>query len=775
MEGVKENEETQMAALYQQNPNFRIPLTGIMPYLSLYTLGQQFHNPAQIQKRIQRTQERYATRITAAEGDASRVARLQDRREHRLDQLTLHQKDGNFLMRRLGEPPVIYDSLATITTVDQLSIYLEARGFFRNEVSYSKKVQKKKVFLTYHIREDQPFRYRDLSYQISDTAVHRLVLKSQAASHLVMNGRYDEETLAKERDRLETLLRNNGYFDFSKRYINFEVDTSYAPYSVLLTTIIANPPDAKRHIPYSIKNVYFIGDAGLNRFGRTRDTITFNQIHYLAYDHRFSPRILDKKITVYPGQPFSQERMVQTQRQLGDLDMFRFNNLSYTKIGGDSLAQQLDALVQVSPSPRYQETAEFGINMTERLPGPFANVRFRIRNLFEGSEVLELGIRGGYEGQFSRVEDRPVYTREFGGNAAIIFPRFLLPIVRDEYLAQFNPRTRINTGYTFINRPEYTRTNLETSLDYLWQKRRQVMYSVSPINVSIVNTPTIDSTFNALLIQFEQQGNPLRQSFNRSFISSMNFSRIYNGNNVNQTLNAHYLGTFVELGGLSQLLMNYRVGNLEMFQYARANIDFRRYYPLGNRNTFVYRAHAGIAAPLTFIGADSRALPYDKYFFSGGGSSLRAWRPRRLGPGSYSPPFLVAPNGESTGIRNYFQEQPGEILFEMNAEYRFHLFSYFNGALFLDAGNVWTLRNDRTRPGGQFTQDFYREIAVGTGFGLRMDFTFLILRLDVGAKVYDPAEPLGERLVIDQFKLRKMFGFGRDNQTAFNIGIGYPF
>ena len=774
LKGVKQNDEEAMAALYQQNPNFRIPFTGIMPYLALYNLGKKFYNPERIERKIQHKQAAFDARIAQAGSDSSRVRRLRERREQRIEHLNLRKEEGNLLMRRWGEPPAIYDSAATLATVDQLSIYLDARGFFYNDVSYSKEVKNKKIYLTYQVEEDEPFRYAALTYDIPDTAVLGLVQAAKPASLLKLNDRYDEEVLTRERNRLELLLRNQGYYEFSKGFITFEPDTSYAPYTVRLATLIANPSDTTGHTAYSIRDVYFIGDAGLNRFGLTRDTIIFNKVHFLAYQHRFSPRILNKKITVHPGQLYSQDRMIQTQRRLADLDMFQYTNVSYTKVA-DSLAQpQLNALVQVSPAPRFQETAEFGINLIEWLPGPFINLRFQVRNLFRGAELLELGVRGGFEGQFSRVESRPVYTREFGGNVAFILPRFLIPIVRDAYMARFNPKTRIISGYTYINRPEYTRTNLETSLNYLWQKRQLVQYIVSPFDVSIVNTPVISADFDSLLTSIENQGTPLRQSFNRSFISSISLSRTYNDNNINQTLKASFLRTYLELGGVSQMFVDYSVGNLEKFQYVKANIDYRRYLPQGNRTMLAYRANVGYAAPLRMLKANSVVLPYDKYFFSGGGASIRAWRPRRLGPGSYAPRRAEG-NGEPAGGRVFDPEQPGEILLELSAEYRFPLFSFFNGALFLDAGNIWTNNEDKTRPGAKFERDFYKQIAVGTGFGLRLDFSFLILRLDIGKKVYDPAEPKGERFVLTKFKPERIPGYTRDHQTAYNIGIGYPF
>ncbi|MDX5347954.1 MAG: outer membrane protein assembly factor, partial [Hymenobacteraceae bacterium] len=619
--------------------------------------------------------------------------------------------------------------------------------------------------------------YTQHAYTIPDTAVLQLVKQNAAKSLVQVGARYNEEDLAKERDRLENLLRNNGYFQFRKQYISFEVDTSFQDYTVRLHTVIENPTDSTNHEVFRIRKVNFYTDAGASRFGIYRDTILFNNVYYLSYDHKYKPKVLDTKIDVYPGQRYRQFRTNSTQKQLSDLDVFRFSTVSYNIVDEASTPDSattklLDAVISVTPAQKLQYTTEIGVNLTERLPGPFGRLTIRVRNVFNGADVLDISFRGGLEGQFSTSEDKAVYKQELGTNLALTFPRIMLPFVRRDFLSDYSPRTRINTGYTYINRPEYIRTNAEVSLDYLWQKQQKVQHIFSPIDIDIIDTAEVDPTFRKYLETIGSSGNTFIKSFTKAFVSSINYNLIYNTNNFIQTRDSRYLRTFVELGGLSNYIgLDYGKlidEELETFRFGKINIDYRRYNKFSENNYFVYRANVGYAQPFESDGL----LPYDKYFFAGGGSSIRAWRPRKLGPGSFTPPFKVV-DGEQTDEFDYSFEQPGEILLETNFEYRFKMFSFIKGALFVDAGNVWTLKEDPQRPGGQFQfNNFYKELAVATGLGFRFDFSFVILRVDVATKAVDPARPEGERFVLDRFSLGNIFN---NEQTVINLGIGYPF
>ncbi|MHA6247868.1 translocation and assembly module lipoprotein TamL [Pontibacter sp. CAU 1760] len=774
-EGLELVEPTAIQALYQQDPN-RIVLAST-PYLALYNFGKKFYDPAKIQERIEKQRLKKNRKIAEAGTDSVRVQRLRAKFDNRIDRLQESKKEGNFLMK-IGEPPAIYDSLQMQRTMEQVDIYLNSKGFFNHQASYTKEVKKDKlVYITINIDEHEPYRYSDFSYGIPDTAVLNLVKSAAERSLLQLGDRYDEDKLSGERDRLYSLMKNNGYYDFARAYIEFEVDTTYAGKTAQVKTLIQNPDQGQQHPQYTLQNVYMKTDA--DRFGIPRDTVTFDGINYLAYKHRLAPPILDKKVDIYPGQRYSQLRTSTTQRKLSDLDVFQFNNILYNKVGTDS-TYLLNAYINAVPAKKFQETLELGLNFTERTPGPFSSVRLRVRNLFGGAENLDIGLRGGIEGQIS-IDDnnRTVLIREVGGDVALSFPVILFPFSNKNFLSSYSPRTRIYTGYTNSDRQQYVRTNYELGLDYIWQVTRNplrppvMQFILSPVNLNVVQGEILDRNFERNLIANSEGSRSLIESFSDGIISFIGFNFIYNTNDFTQTRDARYFRGLVEVGGLSKELgLDLSNNKLQTFQYFRINPDYRRYIPLGGSRFFVYRLNAGVAAPIF----DSQVLPYEKHFFAGGASSVRAWQSRRLGLGSYASVNAVE-NTEPYDVditRDYELEQPGEVLVEANIEYRFNIFSFLNGALFVDAGNVWLLRPDANRPRANFEFDrFYRELAVGTGFGIRMDLSVLILRFDLATKVYDPAGFQGDKFILNNFNFADFFT--RNNQSTLQIGIGYPF
>ncbi|WP_165820678.1 translocation and assembly module lipoprotein TamL [Pontibacter virosus] len=775
-EGINHVSQTEVEALYQQQPN-RTFLAST-PYLAIYNFGKRFYSPSRIDERIEELRKKRATKIAEVGGDSTKSRRIQDRFDRRIARQQGRKEEGNLLMQ-IGEPPAIYDSLLMERTQDQVEIYMNTKGFFKNEVSYEKQVKGKKVYITLNIAENEPYRYSEFDFTVPDDSLLHVVKRYQDRSLLKVGDVYDEQIISAERDRLYEMIRHNGYFDFARAYIEFEVDTSFGENTVRVNTIIQNPEDQSSHKAYTIRNVYFKTDA--DRFGLVRDTLEYNNVKYLAYDQKFSPNILDKKVSVYPGQRYSQFRTSLTQRRLAEMDVFQFNNVLYSKVTNltDSLAgNQLNAFVNALPSKKFQETTELGLNYTERRPGPFSTVRLKIRNVFGGAENLEFGIRGGLEGQYNISNpEQTVMIRELGGDAALTFPLFILPFGGKNILQDFNPRTRLYAGYTNVNRLEFQRSIYESSLDYIWYKYPRplqtptVQYVFSPVNVNVIQVGRIDTTFQKDLRELSDLSRSFFESFRSGFISFIGFNLIYNTNDFIQSRNARYLRVLTEVGGLtSKLGILPEMGNLRQFQYAKINPDYRRYIPLGGQRYFVYRVNTGVGGPLF----GSTALPYDKYFFAGGASSVRAWTARRLGPGSYR---TVDVDGEPVQ-RPYIAEQPGEVLLEASAEYRFNMVGFLNGALFVDAGNVWMLKPDN-RPGSEFQFNrFYKELAVGTGFGLRLNFSVVILRFDFATQVYDPAGDInGNKFVIRDFRFSDFFRQTdpADRRTNLNIGIGYPF
>lgn len=776
--GLKTVDPAAIENLYQQRPN-RMVLRST-PYLALYNFGKKFYDPQNIQARIEKQEARRKTKIEEAGTDTVKINKLREKYSNRIERLENKLQEGNFVMQ-LGEPPAIFDSLRLEETMDQIGIYLNSKGYFNHEANYTMQVKREKLlFVDINIEEKQPYRYSELSYDIQDPRILEIVQRNEPRSLLKLNDVYDEDLITQERDRLYDMLKNRGYYDFARAYIEFEVDTSWAENAARVKTIINSPENDSAHKVYTIKDVYFKTDA--DRFGIPRDTVVHNGVKYIAYTHRYNPVILDKKVDIYPGQRYSQFRTLTTQRKLADLDAFQFNNVFYNKVQTPTdSTYELIALVNALPAKKFQETAELGMNFTEKRPGPFSSLTLRVRNVFGGAENLDFGIRGGIEYQANISDpDQAVMIKEFGANASLSFPVILLPFTNKNLLSDFSPRTRFYTGYNSEDRQEYVRSTYELGLDYIWQRSRNPMqppvmqFIISPVNFNIVQGDIKDLNFRRTLESNATGSRSLLGSFDDGIISFVGMNFIYNTNDFTQTRNAHFFRTMVEVGGLTKELgLNLNINNLRTYQYARVNPDYRRYIPLGGQRYFVYRINAGVATPIL----SGNTLPYDKFLFAGGASSVRAWQSRRLGLGSYAALRTYEDDEGNLRIeRDYNMEQPGEVLLEANVEYRFNMFSFINGAFFVDAGNVWLLEPNVARPGADFQFNrFYKELAVGTGFGLRFDLSVLILRFDFATKVYDPAIWKEDRFVLPRFNITDFFSRSRNSQSTLQIGIGYPF
>ncbi len=885
--GLTQAQQERMLTLVQQKPNHNLPI----PRLAVYQFGHSFYDSARIRRKAERIQADYTGKLEAAKTDSVQIGKLTARRDRRLQRKVTALEKGNAIMR-LGEPPVIYDPDLSRRTVDQLSTYLRSQGFFRARVMYTDSARSKRslvdgvlrtlqlrnkpvhavplrdsagqrlhrrVTVTYQVQEGPDFTLSQLTRHIADTAVARVVNHSQGATLLHVGGAYNEDLIGQERQRLDALLKNAGYYDFRAQFITFEADTSFEKGKVRLGLLIASPEGGHRR--YRLRSVTMLTDAGQGQALRSltgdsarserrarrtdrrtqlatstsddegstgristanmpagvtaaavsdsltarrrnrrhlapRDTIRIDSVAFASRGQlAINPRLLARQIVLRPGQFYDLTRTQRTTQLLGALDMFRFNNVSFSKVAAakpphpDSalvapLADYyLDALVTSSPSPRFAETTEIGGTYVAGKPGPFANLRLKWRNPFHGAEVLELSGRVGFEGQYNRLgadnskDLDAVYTIQYGVTAALLIPKLLVPFGLGNFLRDYQPRTRISLSQTYTSTPFYTRTNAEFTFDYLWQTSPYHQYIFTPVDLALVKTPFITQEYRDSLESYRvKRGSPLYQSFRSVYEPSFNFTSVYNSNDITQTRNARYLRLFVEVGGLTRQLYRTKewfrgdrapADQLEVYDFAKIAVDYRKYYRLSTQTYLAWRLNGGVAHALTPTPTASDpthstyTIPYDKYFFVGGSNSVRAWQPRRLGTGSYG-------TLKTDGTRDYITEQPGELLLEGSLEYRFPVYSFIRGALFTDFGNVWTLQPDPARPGAEFQfNSFAKQFAVGSGIGIRLDFTFLILRFDIATKVYDPTANV--RWAVRD-ALRKT-----TNQTALNVGIGYPF
>ncbi len=779
LKGNKQVSSDNLMALYQQKPNRRILGLRFAPYLWIYNIGKKFYSKDKIQRQIEKTTQKYDKKIAASEGKDKKVFKLKRKKEESIESLNKKLEQGNYLMRVVGEPPAIYDSTLARKTANQMEAYLYSKGYFHGKATYQANVDtaRKTVAITYLVTEKEPYKIRQTSHLTNDPRIDSLLKRNKDESLIVSGVNYDEDKIKAERERIDKLLKDNGYFDFSRQYIDFDIndtlqdtiitkkDTVVNNNIIDVRTVINEPANRDRHKVFVIDQINFVIDAGIQRPNAKRDTTLFNGVKYSYYEDKYFKKVLDSKLLFHKGDKYSQTNTIGTQRLLGNLNIFKFANINFDTTGNHFVAN-----VFTSPLEKYQITDEAGFTVLQGLPGPFANVTFRVRNFFNGLEIFETSLRAGIEGQTGFANTSGVYaSKELGINSSVIFPQILFPGNVRYKFNPYNPRTRVGLGYNLTDRPEYRRSSLKGSMTYTWQKTPIKSYNLSLIDVNYIFSNIKDTIyFKPYLDQQAAQGNPLFQSFNNSFVSSINGFYLYNDNVIGQNKQARYFRLFLETGGTTlNLFPRADVEKLEKninmryFSFFKINPDFRYYLPTSKRSTLAFRINAGVAIPY----GHSETLPYEKFFFAGGSNSLRAWQPRRLGPGKDT----------LNRISNYLYEQPGNIILEANAEYRFKMVSFINGALFIDAGNVWTL-NNKAKPDGQFKfNTFFQQIAVGTGAGLRFDFSFLILRLDVGIKVYDPSRDPGERFVAKKFSWGNAFHLDNPYRALLNLGIGYPF
>ncbi len=644
-------------------------------------------------------------------------------------------------------------------------MFLNTRGYFDASVDYKLKKSGKKVKVTYQVEEGEPHRLDTVYFRSNDPVILNLIRQNQEESFIKQNDIYNQEALSKERERLEELMKNNGYYDFNRQYINFRVYDTLEIRKLIVETVISPPVGKRTHKIFTIDSVIFTTDAGLSFSGK-RSSEVYKDVNYLFFEDKFSRKILDRRLFIYPDSLYSKKNTFETQKQLANLDIFKFININFDSSGGEFIAN-----IYTSPLKKFQTSNEVGINVTQGLPGPFYNLNFKNRNVFRGLEILELSARIGVEGVASASDATEVYrSTEAGGNLSLIFPQFLLPLSdrMKTRMAESNPKTRLNAGYSFTNRPEYLRTTWNSALAYSWQNQRNAFFNFTLADLNLINSEIQDPQFQKRLDEFENAGNNLKNTFLPSFVSSSIIQAIFNNNNYGFSpgQKSNFLKLFLEAGGNSLNFFGTKFlerRNLEYYKFFKFNADFRQYLPLENGSTFAYRVNLGVAIPY----GENKILPYEKYFFAGGSNGIRAWRPRRLGPGSYTPL-------DSLGNLDYRFEQQAEILLETSFELRRQLIGFLEGALFLDAGNIWTLEEDQLRPGAEFeVDDFFTEIAIGSGIGMRLNFSFLIVRLDAGLKLYDPARPTGSRFILSQNFNQEPFN--RAENLIFNLGIGYPF
>lgn len=695
--------------------------------------------------------------------------------------LSSPEKDNWFQrsLKKIGEPPVIYNSGLQKRTVDQLLLYMQTRGYYNAEVRDSVVVRKQTVKVIYKVDPKRPYRIRNIDYFFEDGNLGDLVMSDTANKKVRQGDIFDVDLLESERVRIEKLLRNNGYYQFSKDFIYFDVDSSLRNYQVDLVLGIRKYPvtDAKGYIHQVPHKVFRINQVFLNtdfdafyragdstKLAYAADTVQYDSV-YLVYpeEHNIKPGVVTQNNYIGQGEIFNQENVERTYRNLSSLSAFRLVDIVFRENRkADAL---LDCEIRLVPSVSQSFTFEVeGTNSGGNI-GAAGNLIYQNRNFFRGSEQFDLLFKGAIETIRETQQSGYKTMLEFGVEGKLKFPKFLLPFKSEQFIRKYNPKTYLTLSYNYQKRPDFTRTMATASLSYAFRSSSYLSHVIFPLEGSLILTPYKSPEFEDWL-----KDKYLYYSYQPHFIVDTRYGLTFSNQNVNKKqdfvfarLNAESAGNILYFANkyfIQNLLpegnsdSSFQILGVDYAQYLKGDIELRYYDYLEEGLSFVTRAFIGVGYPYL----NSGAMPFEKQYFSGGANSIRAWQVKSLGPGSY----------KDTDTTNY-PNQTGDVKIEFNFEYRFKMFWKLEGALFLDVGNIWSLAQGDDREGALFAWNrFYKEMAVGTGFGARFDFSYFILRLDLGLPLRDPSYPEGERW------LPGNSGVSLKDVTL-NIGIGYPF
>lgn len=681
----------------------------------------------------------------------------------------------NRFIQKLGDKPVIFDEEAAERSREDMQSALHNMGYMQADVRLRKETRKKKLRLKYLVHPGPAYRISHWDYDIQDDSVRRYMVGY--ASQLMHEGmRFDVNTLDQERQQMTNHLQDRGFYRFNKEYVTCTADTVRGTHLVDLTFHIA-PYDATSHTTharYRIGEVNVVTDFDMTHAMR-QDFARFDSLHYkglnIFYRERpfLKPEVLSQNIAITPDSFYSDSRLQHTRSSLGRLHAIKYTDIRFQEDAADST--RLDCHVLLSRNKVNSFSAELeGTNSAGDL-GAAASLSYQNRNLFNGSELFTFKVRGAYEAVTGLQGYSNENYVEYGVEASINFPRFLFPFISAEVRQRTQATSEIGIQFNSQERPEFGRRAASVTWGYRWTYKRKWQHRVDVLDLNYVYMPWISSTFREEYLDNPENSNSiLRYNYENLLIMKAGYGFTYHsdGRESRTASNNSYSIRFnIESSGnllyaFSHMLNatrnedhQYTVANIAYAQYIKTDIDFTKSFRIDHRNSIVFHVGMGVAYPY----GNSRILPFEKRYFSGGANSVRGWSVRRLGPGSFA--------GNDRNID--FINQSGDIKLDLNLEYRTKLFWKLNGAFFVDAGNIWTIRDYEEQPGGAFRFDsFYKQIAVSYGLGLRFDFDYFILRFDAGMKAVNPAY----RNSKEHYPLIHP-DFGRD--FAFHFAVGYPF
>lgn len=657
-------------------------------------------------------------------------------------------KDSSWInrtLRQMGEAPVVYDTLLARQTCEDLQLALQNKGYLDAEVElYVDVKKKKKIDAIYVLHPGEPYFVTPYTTSIQDSLIAD-VLKERK-SLLYEGMQFNAETMASERSQISSYLQDRGYFRFHKEYVTYRGRKDEANHHVALTQILhpflTSEGTDTLHSQYRIRHISYGS-------GAPDDSVIHLRKH-----------VLEENTFLKEGELYSATGLQNTYNRFGRLGAVRYTNISFEQVPDTTL---LDAMIQVQTNkPSTISFQPEGTNTAGDF-GAAASLTYQNRNLFRGSETFSVQLRGAYEAIKGLEGYKNQDYFEYSVESRLTFPRFIFPFLSSDVRRRITATSEVRLLYDSQDRPEFHRRVLSAGWHYQWKPQdHHDSYSFDLIDLNYVFMPWVSETFKREYLENTSNSNViLRYNYENLFIMRMGFG--YNYNNGKLALRTHLetAGNLLDLwarniGGWRNALGQYKVFDIAYAQYVKADFDIVKELLGRKTDQLVFHFGFGIAYPY----GNSKVLPFEKRYFSGGANSVRGWSVRSLGPGRYK---------DKDGKINFIT-QTGDMKLDLNLEYRPHLFWKFNGALFLDAGNIWTLRRYNEQPGGQFTwSGLINDLAVSYGMGLRLNFDYFILRFDLGMKAIDPAYETEDEAHYPLIHPK----LSRD--LAFHFAVGLPF
>ncbi|MDR2237780.1 MAG: BamA/TamA family outer membrane protein [Chryseobacterium sp.] len=686
------------------------------------------------------------------------------------------KKDKGFnywLKYKMGEKPVLLGDVDREFNKDIIENYSENKGYFNAKAKYDTVSKNKKAQVIYTVRPGARYLVDGVKFQKDSTVVNQEI-QNLAQKTFLKDGRpFDLDVIKAERERIDNGLKERGFYYFHPDNIIVQADSTVSKnHKVELNVKLKdNTPDLATQ-QFSIDKVvvfpnYSIQDVKDGKYSIPMDQdslskYAFGDMYVIDPQHKFKPKIFDRALYFKKGDLYNRSNHNLTLNRLISLGVFKFVKNEF--IVSDSLNHKFDAYYLLTPRQIQSLRLEaLGRTNSANYAGSELNLNWTHRNFFRGAEQFKAAIYGAFDFQMGGPENANNIFRG-GTNVQLSIPRIVAPF-RFHSSSEFVPRTNITLGYEFQNRTKYyTLNNFTGSFGYVWKENARKEHELKVIDITLVSPAKVTAEYDSI-----SKNNPAMQRIvQKQLIFGPTYSYTYTNTMYPKKNTIYYKGTLDLAGNITGLVTGAdvkkdkekKIFGIPFSQYVKIENDFRFYHKFTEKSSLATRFIGGIAYPY----GNSEFIPFSKQFFSGGSNSIRAFRARTLGPGSFDPRTI----DEGT----YF-DQSGDIKLELNAEYRANLYKFLNAAVFVDAGNIWLINEDSQRPGAKFSKEFLNEIAVGAGVGLRLDFSILILRLDLAMPLRVPYYEKGDRWAFDKIN----FGDSkwRKDNLVLNIAIGYPF